>query len=60
MDVCDTVMHKPAVMGEQTSLRHVAKFMVETQQDHVFILNKDDRLIGVISGIDAVKKIIDL
>ena len=60
IDVCDTVMHKPAVMGEQISLQHVAKFMVETQQDHVFILDKDDRLIGVISGIDVVKKILEL
>ncbi|MFA5364887.1 MAG: chloride channel protein [Candidatus Bathyarchaeia archaeon] len=60
IDVCDTVMHKPAVMGEEVSLQHVAQFMVETQQDHVFILDKEQRLIGVISGIDVVRKILDL
>ena len=60
IDVCDIVMHKPAVMSEHVSLRHVAKFMVETQQDHLFILDKDARLIGVISGIDVVKKIVEL
>jgi CIC family chloride channel protein len=60
IDVCDTVMHKPAVMDEHVSLRHVAKFMVETQQDHVFVLDKGDRLLGVISGIDVVKKIVEL
>jgi CIC family chloride channel protein len=60
IDVGDTITHKPAVMGEQTSLRNIARFMVETQQDHVFILDKDDRLIGVISGIDVVKKILEL
>jgi CIC family chloride channel protein len=60
IDVCDIVMHKPAVMGERVTLQHVAKFMVEMQQDHVFILNEDDRLVGVISGIDVVKKILEL
>ena len=60
IDICDTLMHNPAVMTEQTSLRHVASFMVETQQDHVFVLDKDERLIGVISGIDVVKKILEL
>jgi IMP dehydrogenase len=60
IDVCDIVMHKPAVMDEYVSLRHVAKFMVETQQDHVFVLDKENRLLGVISGIDVVKKIVEL
>ncbi len=60
IDICDTIMHKPAVMSKQVTLRYVAKFMVETQQDHVFILDNNDRLIGVISGIDVVKKILEL
>jgi predicted transcriptional regulator len=60
IDVCETVMHKPAIMNEQVSLQYIAKFMIETQQDHVFILNRDDRLIGVVSGIDVVKKILEL
>jgi CIC family chloride channel protein len=58
--IFETVMHKPAVIGEETSLEHVAQFMVETQQDHVFVLDKDERLIGVVSGIDVVKKVIEL
>jgi len=60
IDVCETVMHKPAIMNETVSLQYIAKFMIETQQDHVFILNEDERLIGVVSGIDVVKKILEL
>jgi hypothetical protein len=33
---------------------------MEKQQDHVFILDKDKKLTGVISGIDVVKKILEL
>jgi CIC family chloride channel protein len=60
IDVCDTVMHKPALMGENVTLQHVAEFMVETQEDHVFVVDEQERLIGVISGIDVVRKILDL
>ncbi len=34
--------------------------MMEKQEDHVFILDKDKKLAGVISGIDVVKKILEL
>jgi len=34
--------------------------MVETQEDHVFILDKNQCLLGVVSGIDVVKKVIEL
>jgi CIC family chloride channel protein len=60
ISLSETVMHKPALISEETSLEHVAQFMMEKQQDHVFILDKDKKLTGVISGIDVVKKILEL
>ena len=60
IDVGETVMHKPAVMDENVNLQTVAQFMVETQEDHVFILDKNQCLLGVVSGIDVVKKVIEL
>ena len=56
----ETLMHKPAVLDEETSLEHIAQFMMEKQQDHVFIIDKEKKLTGVISGIDVVKKILEL
>ena len=60
ISLSETVMHKPALISEENSLEHVAQFMMEQQQDHVFILDKDKKLTGVISGIDVVKKILEL
>jgi len=58
--ISETVMHKPVLVDENVSLRYVAKFMVETEQDHVFIVDGQRRLIGVVSGIDVIKKILEL
>jgi len=60
ISLSETVMHKPALLGEDASLEQVAQFMMEKQEDHVFILDKDRKLAGVISGIDVVKKILEL
>jgi len=34
--------------------------MIEKQQDHIFVVDKEEKLINVFSGIDIVKKIIEL
>jgi CBS domain-containing protein len=60
ISLSETVMHKPALIGEDASLEQVAQFMMEKQEDHVFILDEDRKLAGVISGIDVVKKILEL
>jgi CIC family chloride channel protein len=60
ISLSETVMHKPALIDEETSLEHIAQFMMEKQQDHVFIIDKEKKLTGVISGIDVVKKILEL
>jgi CIC family chloride channel protein len=56
----ETEMHKPELIGGGTSLEQIAQLMMETQQDHIFVLDPEEKLIGVVSGIDVVKKIIEL
>jgi CIC family chloride channel protein len=60
MSLSETIMHKPILIREQTILEQVAQLMMEKQQDHIFIVDKEEKLIGVVSGIDIVKKIIEL
>ena len=56
----ETVMHKPTLISRETSLEKISEIMIETQEDHVFVTNGDERLLGVISGIDVTKKILEL
>jgi CIC family chloride channel protein len=56
----ETLMHTPTLINDETSLERIAEIMMETQQDHVFVVDEHERLIGVISGIDVVKKILEL
>jgi CBS domain-containing protein len=56
----ETVMHKPELIGGEISLEHIAQLMMETQQDHIFVIDKEEKLVGVVSGIDVVKKILEL
>lgn len=60
ISLSEVVMHNPAVIDENADLEYIAQFMMEKEQDHIFIVDKDGKLAGVISGIDVVKKIIDL
>jgi CIC family chloride channel protein len=60
ISLSETVMHKPAVIGEEASLEQIAQFMIEKQEDHVFLLDEERKVAGVISGIDVVKKILEL
>jgi len=60
MSLSETMMHKPTLIGSKTSLERVAEIMIENQQDHVFVTDANERLIGVISGIDVAKKILEL
>jgi predicted transcriptional regulator len=60
VSLSESVMHKPLLVDENTSLEKIAQLMMEKQQDHVFVVDKEEKLTGVISGIDLVKKILDL
>jgi len=60
MSLSETIMHNSILISEQTTLEGVARLMMEKQQDHIFVVDREEKLIGVISGIDIVKKIIEL
>jgi CIC family chloride channel protein len=60
VSLSESVMHKPLLIDEGTSLEKIAQLMMEKQQDHVFVVDKEEKLTGVVSGIDVVKKILDL
>ena len=56
----DVVMHKPVLVREFTSLEEIALLMMDKQQDHVFVVDEKTTLVGVVSGIDEIKKMIEL
>ena len=60
MTLSETVTHNPIVIREDISLEEAAQLMMEKQQDHIFVVNSQGQLLGVVSGIDVVKKIIEL
>ncbi|MGD6806601.1 MAG: chloride channel protein [Candidatus Bathyarchaeia archaeon] len=60
LQLSETVMHTPVLVREWTNLEEIAKLMMDKQQDHVFVVDQNDALIGVVSGIDEIKKIIQL
>ncbi len=60
ISLSETVVHKPTLISGEITLEQLAQLMMETQQDHVFVIDHRESLIGVISGIDVVKKIVEL
>jgi CBS domain-containing protein len=48
------------LINEKASVENIAQLMMENEEDHVFVIDKDGKLIGVISGIDVIKKILEL
>ncbi|HTY75911.1 MAG TPA: CBS domain-containing protein, partial [Candidatus Nanoarchaeia archaeon] len=60
VSLSESVMHKPLLIDEKMNLEEIAQLMMEKQQDHVFVVDGECKLTGVISGIDVVKKILDL
>jgi CBS domain-containing protein len=60
ISLSESVMHKPVLVDEKTTLEDIAQFMMESHKDHVFVIDKNQVLVGVISGIGVVKKILEL
>jgi len=60
ISLSESVMHKPMLINEKASVENIAQLMMENEEDHVFVTDKDGKLIGVISGIDVIKKILEL
>ncbi len=60
MSLSETIMHNPTLISSKISMEQAAQCMIENQQDHIFVVDESGGLIGVISGIDVVKKIIEI
>jgi CIC family chloride channel protein len=60
LSITETVLQDPEVVHEKTTLEEASLLMLDTQQDHLFVLDTKEKLVGVVSGIDVVKKIISL
>jgi CBS domain-containing protein len=58
--LAETVFHQPILIRADASLEAVARLMMDSQADHVFVVDESQKLIGVVSGIDVVKKILEL
>jgi predicted transcriptional regulator len=56
----ETIFHQPTLITADTSLEAVARQMMENSEDHVFVVDDHQKLSGVVSGIDVVKKILEL
>jgi chloride channel protein, CIC family len=56
----ETVFHQPTLIKSDTSLETTARLMMDNQEDHVFVVDEEQKLSGVVSGIDVVKKILEL
>ncbi|MGF3522490.1 MAG: CBS domain-containing protein [Candidatus Bathyarchaeia archaeon] len=56
MDLSEAALHSPTVIPEEKNIEQTAQLMMETQQDHIFVVDKEEKVVGVISGIDIVKK----
>jgi CIC family chloride channel protein len=56
----ETIFHQPTLIKPDTSLETVARQMMDNQEDHVFVVDENQKLSGVVSGIDVVKKILEL
>jgi chloride channel protein, CIC family len=56
----ETIFHQPTLIKPDASLEAVAQLMMDNQEDHVFVVDEQRKLTGVVSGIDVVKKILEL
>lgn len=48
----------PLTVNPSTPLEEVVSMITETGKDHVFVVDDDYRLVGVIAGIDIAKKLV--
>lgn len=56
----ETLMHRPFVVTEIANLEEIADMMIKREEDHVFVVDGKGKILGVISGIDVIRKIMEL
>jgi len=56
----ERLMHKPIIVTGEASLGQIADMMIKREEDHAFVVDENDCIIGVVAGIDVVRKITEL
>jgi CIC family chloride channel protein len=56
----ERLMRKPLVITGNTSLAQIAEMMIKREEDHAFVIDENDHIVGVVAGIDVVRKIMEL
>jgi len=56
----ERLMRKPLIITKDTSLEQIADMMIKREEDHAFVVDETDRIIGVVAGIDVVRKIMEI
>jgi CIC family chloride channel protein len=56
----ERLMYKPLLITKETSLEVTADMMIRREEDHAFVVDENDHVIGVIAVIDVVRKIMEL
>ena len=56
----ERLMHKPLTINEHTSLGETADMMIRREEDHVFVVDENEHITGVVAGIDVVRKMMEL
>jgi CIC family chloride channel protein len=51
----ETELHEPLLFKERTTVMTVIEDMIQTEEDHCYVVDEKERLVGVISTIDAVR-----
>jgi CBS domain-containing protein len=55
----ERLVHNALLINRGTSLAQVADMMISREEDHAFVVDENDRIIGVVAGIDVVRKIME-
>lgn len=56
----ERLMRKPLIITGHTSLEQTADMMIKREEDHAFVVDETDHLVGVVAGIDVVRKIMEI
>jgi CIC family chloride channel protein len=58
--ITERLMHRPLTLTKNMSLEETADRLIKTEEDHAYVVDENDRIIGVVAGIDVVRKMMEL
>ncbi|MFA7398236.1 MAG: CBS domain-containing protein, partial [Candidatus Bathyarchaeia archaeon] len=60
LELPEKIMRQPIIIKHNTRLNTIAESMMDNQEDDVYVVDDTSQIIGVISVIDVIKKILEL